>query len=105
MKTTNCEISHALQSLREQRIALSPKPLLALVKVALLAHLDVHLVVHLDAHQVVHLDVHLLVRLDVHLVAHLDVPKPASNGLRGPSRRKGLPARGEGSFSAGITAW
>ena len=97
MKTTNCEISHALQSLREQRIALSPKPLLALVKVALLAHLDVHLVVHLD--------VHLLVRLDVHLVAHLDVPKPASNELRGPSRRKGLPARGEGSFSAGITAW
>ena len=89
MKTTNSEISHALQSLREQRIALSPKPLLALVKVALLAHLDVHLLVHLD----------------VHLVAHLDVPAAASNGLRGPSRRKGLPARGEGSFSAGITAW
>ena len=81
MKTTNCEISHALQSLREQRIALSPKPLLALVKVALLAHLDVHLVVHLDA------------------------PTAVSNGLRGPWRRKGLPAREEGSFSAGITAW
>ena len=81
MKTTNCEISYALQSLREQRIALSPKPLLALVKVALLAHLDVHLVVHLD------------------------VPAAASNGLKGPWRRKGLPARGEGSFSAGITAW
>ena len=81
MKTTNSEISHALQSLREQRIALSPKPLLALVKVAPLAHLDVH------------------------LVAHLDVPTPASNGLRGPWRRKGLLAREEGSFSAGITAW
>ena len=97
MKTTNSEIPHALQSLREQMIALGPKPLLALVKVALLAHLDVHLVVHLDAHQVV--------QLDVHLVVHLDVPAAASNGLRGPSRRKGLPARGEGSFSAGITAW
>ena len=81
MKTTNSEISHALQSLREQRIALSPKPLLALVKVALLAHLDVHLVVHLDA------------------------PTAVSNGLRGPWRRKGLLAREEGSFSAGITAW
>ena len=81
MKTTNSEIPHALQSLREQMIALGPKPLLALVKVALLAHLDVHLVVHLDA------------------------PTPASNGLKGPWRRKGLPARGEGSFSAGITAW
>ena len=97
MKTTNSEISHTLQSLREQRIALSPKPLLALEKVALLAHLDVHLVVHLDAHQVV--------QLDVHLVVHLDVPAAASNGLRGPWRRKGLPAREEGSFSAGITAW
>ena len=81
MKTANSEISHALQSLREQRIALSPKPLLALVKVALLAHLDVHLVVHLDA------------------------PTAVSNGLRGPWRRKGLLAREEGSFSAGITAW
>ena len=81
MKTTNSEIPHALQSLREQMIALGPKPLLALVKVALLAHLDVHLVVHLD------------------------VPAAASNGLRGPWRRKGLPAREEGSFSAGITAW
>ena len=97
MKTTNCEISHFLQSLREQRIALSPKPLLALVKVALLAHLDVHLVVHLDVHLPAHLDVHLLVQLDV--------PAAASNGLKGPWRRKGLPARGEGSFSAGITAW
>ena len=89
MKTTNSEISHALQSLREQRIALSPKPLLALVKVALLAHLDVHLVVHLD----------------VHLLVHLDAPTAVSNGLRGPWRRKGLLAREEGSFSAGITAW
>ena len=97
MKTTNREISHALQSLREQRIALSPKPLLALVKVAPLAHLDVHLVVHLDAHLLAHLDVHLLV--------HLDAPTAVSNGLRGPWRRKGLLARGEGSFSAGITAW
>ena len=97
MKTTNSEIYHALQSLREQRIALSPKPLLALVKVALLAHLDVHLVVHLDAQLLAHLYAHQLV--------HLDVPAAASNGLRGPSRRKGLPARGEGSFSAGITAW
>ena len=97
MKTTNSEIPHALQSLREQMIALGPKPLLALVKVALLAHLDVHLVVHLDVHLPAHLDVHLLV--------HLDVPAAASNGLKGPWRRKGLPAREEGSFSAGITAW
>ena len=105
MKTTNCEISHALQSLREQRIALDPKPLLALVKVALLVHLDVHLVVHLDAHLLAHLDVHQLVHLDVLLVVHLDAPAAASNGLKGPWRRKGFPARGEGSFSAGITAW
>ena len=105
MKTANSEISHALQSLREQRIALSPKPLLALVKVAPLAHLDVHLVVHLDAHLLAHLDVHLLAHLDVHLLVHLDAPTAVSNGLRGPWRRKGLPAREEGSFSAGITAW
>ena len=72
---------------------MSPKPLLALEKVALLAHLDVHLVVHLDAHQL------------VRLVVQLDVPTAASDRLRGPWRRKGLPARGEGSFSAGITAW
>ena len=72
---------------------MSPKPLLALVKVALLAFL----VVHLDAHQ--------LVRLVVLLVVQLDVPTAASDRLRGPWRRKGLPARGEGSFSAGITAW
>ena len=68
---------------------MSPKPLLALVKVALLAFL----VVHLDAHQL------------VRLVVQLDVPTAASDRLRGPWRRKGLPARGEGSFSAGITAW